>query len=291
MKIALTGASGYLGQAFIRVYRKLYLVPISFDLQKREYFSLNNRSVLNIEQFLEPVEALIHLGSFMSKNIKQAQDKDSSKKNMEPIITLLTYKLPGLKYIVYISTIDVYVLTDKVSEKTESNPNTEYAISKLACENIVKQFAEKHGILFSILRVGTVYGPEENSFQKVMPVMLRDFIMNNQITIYGDGSIRRNFLYVEDVAKMIGEVAFASKQNWLINLIGFHPNNIRELVNKIQLLVQENRAIIKELNLTVPLSDHNLDTTLLNSIFPNFRFTPIINGRYNELKFNKSGIS
>lgn len=124
-----------------------------------------------------------------------------------------------------------------------------------------------------------------------MPVMLRDFIMNNQITIYGDGSIRRNFLYVEDVAKMIGEVAFASKQNWLINLIGFHPNNIRELVNKIQLLVQENRAIIKELNLTVPLSDHNLDTTLLNSIFPNFRFTPIINGRYNELKFNKSGIS
>lgn len=166
MKIALTGASGYLGQAFIRVYRKLYLVPISFDLQKREYFSLNNRSVLNIEQFLEPVEALIHLGSFMSKNIKQAQDKDSSKKNMEPIITLLTYKLPGLKYIVYISTIDVYVLTDKVSEKTESNPNTEYAISKLACENIVKQFAEKHGILFSILRVGTVYGPEENSFQR-----------------------------------------------------------------------------------------------------------------------------
>lgn len=291
MKIALTGASGYLGQAFIRVYRKLYLVPISFDLQKREYFSLNNRSVLNIEQFLEPVEALIHLGSFMPKNIKQAQDKDSSKKNMEPIITLLTYKLPGSKYIVYISTIDVYVLTHKVSEKAESNPNTEYAISKLACENIVKQFAEKHGILFSILRVGTVYGPEENSFQKVITVMLRDFIMNNQITIYGDGSIRRNFLYVEDVAKMIGEVAFASKQNWIINLIGFHPNNIRELVNKIQLLVQENRAILKELNLTVPISDHNLDTTLLNSIFPNFKFTPIINGRYNELKFNKSGIS
>jgi len=291
MKIALTGASGYLGQAFIRVYRKLDLVPLSYDLQKREYFSLNNRSVPNIEQFLEPVEALIHLGSLMPKNIKQAQDKVSSKKNMESTINLLTYKLPSLKHIIYISTIDVYDFTVKVSEKTKPNPNTEYAISKLACENIVKQFAEKHGILFSILRVGTVYGPGENSFQKVIPVMLRDFITNNQITIYGDGSIRRNFLYVEDVAKMIGEVAFDSKQNRLINLIGFHPTSIRELADKIQLLVPENKAIIKELNLTVPSSDHDFDTTLLNSIFPNFKFTPIINGLDNELKFIKSGIS
>jgi UDP-glucose 4-epimerase len=121
--------------------------------------------------------------------------------------------------------------------------------------------------------------------------MLRDFITNNQITIYGDGSIRRNFLYVEDVAKMIGEVAFDSKQNRLINLIGFHPTSIRELADKIQLLVPENKAIIKELNLTVPSSDHDFDTTLLNSIFPNFKFLPIINGLDNELKFIKSGIS
>ena len=291
MKIALTGASGYIGQTFRRAYQKPDLVPLSYDLQKGEYFSLYNRSIPNIEQFLEPIEVLIHLGSFMPKNIQQAQDKVSSKKNMESTIKLLTYKLPSLKHIIYISTIDVYDFTVKVSEITKPNPNTEYAISKLACENIVKQFAEKYGILYSILRVGTVYGPGENSFQKVIPVMLKEFIMNKQITIYGDGSIKRNFLYVEDVAKMIGEVAFASKQNRLINLIGFHSTSIRELADKIQQLVPENKAIIKELNLTIPSSDHDFDSTLLNLNFPNFKFTPIMNGLDNELKSIKSGIS
>ena len=178
-----------------------------------------------------------------------------------------------------------------MSEKTKPNPKTEYAISKLACENIVKQFAEKHGILFSILRVGTVYGPGENSYQKVIPVMLKEFILNNQITIYGNGSVRRNFLYVEDAVKMIGEVAFASKQNRLVNLTGFHPTSIRELANKIQLLVPEYKAIIKELNSTLPSSDHDFDTTLLNSNFPNFKFMPIRDGLDKELKFMKSEMS
>ena len=291
MKIAFTGASGYIGQTFKRVYQKLDLVPLSYDLQKGEYFSLNNGSTPSIEQFLEPIEVLIHLGSFMPKNIQQTQDKVSSKKNMESTIKLLTYRLPSLKHIIYISTIDVYDFTFKVSEKTKPNPKTEYAISKLACENIVKQFAEERGILFSILRVGTVYGPGEDSFQKVIPMMLKEFILKNQITIYDNGSVRRNFLYVEDVAKMIGEVVFASRKNKLINLIGFHSTSIRELADKIQLLKPEHKASIKEINSIAPSSDHDFDTTLLNSNFPNFKFTSITDGLNNEFNFIESSLS
>ena len=117
------------------------------------------------------------------------------------------------------------------------------------------------------------------------------FILNNQITIYGNGSIRRNIIYVEDVAKMIGEFVFVSKQNRLINLSGFHPTSIRELADKIQLLVPECKAIIKEVNSTVPSSDHDFDTTILNSNFPNFKFMPIIDGLDNELKSIKDRIS
>ena len=291
MKIAFTGASGYIGKTFKRVYQKLDLVSLSYDLQKGEYFSLNDVTTPSIEQFLDPIEVLIHLGSFMPKNIQEAQDKVSSKKNMESTIKLLTYRLPSLKHIIYISTIDVYDFTFKVSEKTKPNPKTEYAISKFACENIVKQFAEERGILFSILRVGTVYGPGEDSFQKVIPTMLKEFILKNQITIYDNGSVRRNFLYVDDVAKMIGEVVFASRKNKLINLIGLHSTSIRELADIIQLLKPEHKASIKEINSIAPSSDHDFDTTFLNSNFPNFKFMSITDGLNNELNFIQNSLS
>ena len=291
MKIAFTGASGYIGQTFKSVYRKLDLAPLSYDLQREEYFSLDNRNLLNIEKLLESIEVLILLGSFTPKNLHQSQDKISSKKNVESTTKLLTNNLSRLKHVVYISSIDVYDFTTKVSEKTLPNPKTEYAISKLACESIVQRFAEERGIMYSILRVGTVYGPGENNYQKVVPLMLKECILNNQITIYDNGSVRRNFLYIEDVVKMIGDVAFAPKQNTLMNLTGFHPTSIRELANKIQLLLPDYKANIRELKSVSPSSDHDFDTSLLNSNFPNFKFMPIIDGLAKEITFIKSRLS
>lgn len=291
MKISFTGAGGYIGQTFKRVYRKLDLTPLSYDLQKKEYFSLNKGNLQSIEQLLEPIEVLIHLGSFTPKNTQQSQDKISSTKNIKSTLRILNYGLPSLKHIVYISTIDVYDFTSRVSEKTAPNPRSEYATSKLVCEKLVQQFAEKRGILFSILRVGTVYGPGENNYQKVVPVMLREFIQHGQITIYDKGSARRNFIYVEDVARMIGEVALAPKQEKIINLTGLNPISIRDLASTIQLLLPKCKANILELKSISPSSDHDFDISILNSSFPNFEFTPILEGLYNELNFIKSRLS
>ena len=288
MKIAYTGATGYIGQTFKRVYQKLDFVPISYDLKKEEYFSPNNRNILDIREILAPLEILIHLGSFTPKNIYQSQDKILSKKNIESTLNLISYNLPSLKHLIYISTIDVYDFAVKISEKTMPNPKSEYAISKLACEKILKKYAEERGILFSILRVGSVYGPGENSYQKVIPLMLKEFILNNQITIYGSGSARRNFIYVEDVARMIGEISIASKQNQIMNLTGVSPTSIQELAEIIQKLIPDSKAIIKQIDSNLPSSDHDFNTTLMNSNFSDFKFMPLVDGLYNEFTFIKS---
>jgi len=288
MKIAFTGARGYIGQAFDRLNRHLDLIPLSYSLDGENYYSTSYMGNKDLNELLNSIKVLIHFGSFTPKNNDQVQDKISSEKNLNSTFELVKYKLPNLKHIIYASTIDVYDFSTIVSEKTKPNPKTEYGKSKLTCENIINQFAEDRGILCSILRIGTIYGPGANSYQKVIPVMLADFLSKQEITIYDEGIITRNFLYLDDLIKIIVEIIFNTINSKIINLTGIHPTSIRELASNIQNLAPEHTVRITDLISKKPSANHNFDTTLMNSCFPNFKFTPMNIGLMNEMSFIKS---
>lgn len=288
MKIAFTGARGYIGQAFDRMNGHLDLIPLSYSLDEETYYSNSLIGNNDLNELLNSIEVLIHFGSFTPKNNNQVQDKISSEKNLNSTFELVKYKLPNLKHIIYASTIDVYDFSTIVSEKTKPNPKTEYGKSKLTCENIISQFAESRGILCSILRIGTIYGPGTNSYQKVIPVMLTDFLSKQEITIYDEGTITRNFLYLDDLIKIIAEIIFSTINSQVINLTGIHPTSIRELATNIQNLAPEHTVRITELISKKPSADHNFDITLMNSCFPYFKYTPMNIGLMNEMNFIKS---
>jgi UDP-glucose 4-epimerase len=291
MKIALTGSNGYIGKTFIKIHHDLDLVKLSYNLEKNEFVLNESKNSKNMEKEINSIESLIHLGSFMPKNANQAQDKFLSAKNMESMKKLLAFEFSNLKHIIYISSIDVYDFSTKVTEETKPNPRTEYAKSKLVCEEIIEVYARDRKISSSILRLGTVYGPGDSIFKKAIPVMMRSCIENKQITIKGNGSVRRNFLYVEDAAKLIGEVALTSKQIRLINLVGLHSTSISELAYAISMLFPENGVKIQEDEKNIPSLDHKFDTAFLVYNFPNFRFTPIMVGLKRELEHLKSLMS
>jgi len=85
-----------------------------------------------------------------------------------------------------------------LAEDARPVPRSPYGVTKLAAEHLCDLYRENHGVRTTTLRYFTVYGPRQRpdmAFQRFITAALT----RSPIEIYGDGSQRREFTYVEDV--------------------------------------------------------------------------------------------
>ena len=81
-----------------------------------------------------------------------------------------------------------------------------YGASKLAGEAYCSAFYSSYGLNTVVLRFSNVYGP--NSFHKgsVVAHFIKKILKNEPLTVYGDGKQTRDFLYVEDIVRIIEKI-------------------------------------------------------------------------------------
>jgi UDP-glucose 4-epimerase len=103
---------------------------------------------------------------------------------------------------VYSSSSSIYgtVAKDRlpVREDYQARPISPYALSKFQAEQICMLYSELYGTKVCVLRYFTVYGPRQRpdeAFTKFIGLSFH----GKPITIYGDGSMTRDFTYVTDV--------------------------------------------------------------------------------------------
>jgi UDP-glucose 4-epimerase len=88
-----------------------------------------------------------------------------------------------------------------ISETHQTNPICSYGISKLAIEKYMALFNYLHGLKYTILRIANPYGERQriDNVQGSIAVFLGKALSDQIITIWGDGSIARDFVYIGDV--------------------------------------------------------------------------------------------
>jgi UDP-glucose 4-epimerase len=91
-------------------------------------------------------------------------------------------------------------------EDTALNPISPYGVSNLASERYGAVYCRLYGMPVSSLRCFAVYGPRQRK-QVVYDVMRRMLDGNGRLTVLGDGGQRRDFCFVEDVARATLAVA------------------------------------------------------------------------------------
>ena len=89
--------------------------------------------------------------------------------------------------------------TDPMSEEHVLEPTNPYAATKAGAEFLVKSYFRSFKVPCLITRGNNVYGPHQFP-EKLIPKFTNQLMKNLQLTIHGDGSNTRNFLYVKDVA-------------------------------------------------------------------------------------------
>jgi UDP-glucose 4-epimerase len=276
-KVLITGGAGFIGSNLAnRLYKKNYNVLVVDDLSKGRKDNLNKsihllkqdirtkRFIKTFEQF-QP-EYLFHLAA--QTNLKRSQNnpKEEFEINFLPIIEILeASKKVRLKKIIFSSSAAVYghckVLP--IKESTPLMPGTPYGISKLATENYLKYFSEKHSLPYVIFRYANVYGPKQNFSDEggVVAVFISKMLKGREIQITGNGRQTRDFIFVDDIVD--ANIKSLNKKIIGVYNIGTAKEvSILVLYNKIKMLTKTKSKVKIDSAIDPGVSRSALSSTL-----------------------------
>lgn len=175
-----------------------------------------------------------------------------------------------VKRIVFTSSMAVYGEgKPPFNENDLPKPVDPYGIAKYACEMDVQVAGEQHGLDWCIIRPHNVYGCNQNiwdRYRNVLGIWIYQKLNDQPITIYGDGSQKRSFSYIDDCLLPLwnaAEAPQASKQ--IINLGSKKEYSILSAAGILQEIVggAEIRFLDKRHEVHVAYSTHEKSEILL----------------------------
>jgi UDP-glucose 4-epimerase len=99
-------------------------------------------------------------------------------------------------------------------------------------EKYLGLFDHLHGLDYTALRISNPYGPYQDpgGQQGAVPVFLHRLRTGHPVTIWGDGSVVRDYLYISDLVEALKQVAEAETQQKVFNVGSGQGISLNELV-------------------------------------------------------------
>ena len=131
---------------------------------------------------------------------------------------------PTIRRFIHVSTDEVYgegedFDTNPMDEEHILEPTNPYAATKAGAEFLVKSYHRSFKLPVIITRGNNVYGPHQYP-EKLIPKFTNQLLRGLPVTIHGDGTNTRNFLYVEDVARAFDCILHKGKIGHIYNIGG-----------------------------------------------------------------------
>lgn len=228
-RIAVLGADGFIGSALVRVALassatvRAICVRRPWRLEGIDSFKLMREQVsggrwwdedyaATLERSLAGMDALVLL-AYEPPPLGASPDVGSEHElsinaRASGRIAQIASRL-GVR-LVFASSADTYGSWHDapVTEETEAEPATPYALAKLEAEMLIHEACE--GVVDAVsLRIATVFGPGEDR-PRAIPSFIRAVLRGEAPVVHGDGSDLRDYTYVDDVAGAIVNACFVS---------------------------------------------------------------------------------
>lgn len=237
--ILVTGTSGFIGKklltALVREYGADHILAFTSKPTSECRYVLHNDYNFESDYLLRfgysRISTIIHAGAFTPKNVVESNDLVSCTSNISNTLKLLQLKLPELKKIIFLSTLDVYGKSDVINEQSLVQPNSIYGHSKLYCEEMIHRWAKTNHKVFHLLRVGHIYGPGEEAYQKLIPATIKKLLGGQPLQVWGTGNEIRSFLFIDDLILAILKALKFEVDLGIINLVSGSMVTVRELVD------------------------------------------------------------
>ena len=167
----------------------------------------------------------------------------------------------GVKRVVYSSTSSGY--GNNSSPNIETQPDdclNPYSASKVAAEKFCKMYSDLYGLETVVLRYFNVFGersPTRGQYAPVIGIFQRQRDAGEPLTIVGDGTQRRDFIYVGDVAR-------ANELAALMPGVKDHLGQVFNVGSGINYSVQEIADAISDNQIYIPRREGEMETTWSN---------------------------
>jgi UDP-glucose 4-epimerase len=227
MNILVTGGSGFIGSHIVdKLVKQGYKVRV-FDERNpfREDVEWFKGNLLNENDVLEAckdIEFVYHLAAVADVNIAISHPALCLQVNEIGTLNVLNaVTAMEVERVILASTTWVYGKTEgAVDENTPIQPPDHiYTKTKIGQEHLFIAWHKHTTLPYTILRYGIPYGPKMRT-NMAIATFVRKAMRGEPITIFGDGTQGRCFIYVEDLAE--GNVAALKKnaENQIFNLTG-----------------------------------------------------------------------
>lgn len=279
--ILITGGNGFIASHLVDILAASGHKVTVLDVYPRPYDSLP-RGVNFVQGTLQDIHLvrrtledhrieLVYHAAWA--NIHETALKDpvaDVQTNLVASINLLSAcQDTGVKRVIYLSSGGtVYGLPKHIPipENHPTNPINAYGITKLTVEKYLHMFHHLYGLEYTILRPSVPYGPRQNPFhhQGVVTVFIYKALIQEPITIFGDGEVVRDYFYIGDLTRALEtskDLVFDPSNN-TFNLGGMQPHSLNELVKKIESALDKKMLVNHEPARKFDVPHILLDTSL-----------------------------
>lgn len=244
MKVLVLGGNGFLGSHIVdELLLHNHEVSI-FDrsVNKKQqtvphvhYHWGDFSDCVSMAEVLESVDLVIHCISTTIPSTSNSNPTLDIQQNLITTVNLLeSMTRAGVKRLIYLSSGGTVYGSPKylpVNEEHALNPICSYGVVKVAIENYIGMFQTLYGLKPIILRPSNPYGARQGhaGVQGALSTFLVNTISNKPITIWGDGEIRRGYIYVKDMARLC-RLAVESSAEGTYNVCSGKSHSLNELL-------------------------------------------------------------
>jgi UDP-glucose 4-epimerase len=259
VKALVVGGNGFIGSHLVdRLLFSGWAVTV-LDVQERRYEPMPERvrfikgdlaQPFLVRESLIDVDIVFHLAW---STIHESSNHDlvaDVQANLIPSIRLFeACRQADVKRVVFVSSGGAvygrpYELP--ILESHPKNPISGYGITKLAVEKYLQMFEYLHGLDYVVLRPSVPYGPCQNPMGKqgVVSIFLYRVAQGLPVTIWGDGSIIRDYFYISDLVEaLVSSTEQELLAHRVFNIGGAKAVSLMELLGHIENTVKKNAIV------------------------------------------------
>jgi len=255
--VLVTGGLGFVGScvvlALVKKGAHVTIVDNMSSMQGGNLFNIHSvekkvqinytdiRDIYAIEQLVKGKDYIFHLARQTDHIISQKDpflDIDINVKGTAILLEACRKYNPTVR-LINVGTRGQYgtAISLPVAEDAPTNPKGIYELTNLTAEKLVKIYHENHGIRSMMLRLTNIYGPRgqmKTNHYGVVNWFIRQAIDGEKIAVFGDGLMKRDFLYIDDAVDAMLRCATSERCYGEILNVGIDkPDTFLHLVQTI----------------------------------------------------------
>ena len=254
MKILLLGAAGFIGtnltielakktedEITLVDRSKAFFKPIvSMDLKNVHILEADLTVDMDFDSILKDQEVVYHL---VSTTVPTTSNQHISQELVSNVIfsaNLFEACIRcGVKKVVFVSsggTVYGKEVDCPLKEKTATNPISSYGVQKITIEKLLYLYRYMYGLDYRIIRLANPYGPYQrpNGVLGAVTTFTYKALKGDEITVYGDGSVVRDFIYIDDAIRAIMKIVNGENKHRTFNLGCGYGTSIKQVLETIE---------------------------------------------------------